>query len=286
MRFSAGLPGEQRQDKDLTAEVKKEKGLGERSGKWEKFLYPPQALEAIKSKQNEARQYHASMTLPFDNGTGILPGALIPEYREKLRVFSSEINHLVETTFLADPRKWIDWAVKEHNGTFNPANYPGCSVAADGSIAFDPDQFRTAMRKKFYFRSDPIPVPDSTQFESTVASLLGTDTESVNCRVRDAVAEGQADLMKRLLDPVKKMVETLGKDKPRIYDSLIGNVADILRVAPALNLSGNPLIDQAIKDVQALVQYEPDSLRKSEGTRDAARAAAEATLKRLQGYQF
>lgn len=285
MRFSAGLPGEQRQDKGLTAEVKKTKGLGDRSGKWDKYLYPPEALDPIKSKENEARQYHAEMTLPFDNGTGILPAGLYKEYGDKIRDFQSEIKALAEKTFLANPQQWIDWAKREHNGTFNPRNYPGCAMV-DGVVTFDPEEFRAKMRPKFYLRSEPVPVPDSTHFESTIAGMLGTDTDSINCRVRDAVAEAQAVLMKRILDPVKKMVETLSKDKPRIYETLIGNVADIIRLAPALNLSGNPAIQAAIDQVKELMQYTTEDLRDDGSKRDAARAAAEATLKRLSGYQF
>jgi hypothetical protein len=281
MRFSAGLPGETRQDRRLTQEVKSEKSLGEQSGKWNKNLYPPEALKDVKAKINEARAYHDSVTLPFDTGIGILPGVLLPEYGEKMRLFKSQIERLFEDTFLAEPERWIEWARAEHDGTFEPANYPGCS-----NEGFEPEAFRMAMRKKCYVRCEPLPVPDSTHFESTVSNLLGADTASVDAKVRDASAEAQKELMRRILAPVKHMAETLSADKPRIYETLTGNIAEICRLAPALNLTDDPTINVLLADVKALTSYAVDGLRDSKDTRDIARRQAEEVLRKLEGYKI
>lgn len=291
MRFSAGLPGEQRQDTGITEDVKRDKNLGNRSGKWEKFLYPPEALQAIKAKQNEARQYHNAVTLPFDTGIGILPAALIKEYGDRMRQFKGEVENLVESTFLADPQKWIDWACKNHNGTFDPSNYPGCHKGVIARVGYtgdawivNRDEFCAAMRPKFYFRSEPLPVPDADHFCNTVASLLGTDLESVNLRVRDAALEAQRELMSRILKPVKHMATTLGKENPRIYDTLIGNVAEIVKLAPALNLADDPELAEVVKECQKLTEYNPEVLRGSPAIREDARATAQAMVDKLQGY--
>lgn len=286
MRFSAGLPGEQRQDQGVTADVKRDKQLGERAGKWEKFLYPPEALKAIKQKQTEARDYHNAVTLPFDTGIGILPAALIKEYSDRMRDFKGQIECLVENTFLADPAQWITWARKEHNGTFDPANYPGCWRDLSGEVQFDPDKFRAAMRLKFYFRTEPLPVPDAEHFCSNVASLLGTDLEAVNLRVRDAAAEAQKELMARILTPVKKMAEVLSRKDPRIYETLTGNIRDICRVAPALNMADDPTIASLVKECEDLVRVNPETLRQSQASRDTARARAEALVAKLSSYKL
>jgi len=289
MRFSAGLPGEQRQDKNVTAEVKQQKQLGERAGKWDKYLYPPEALEAIKAKQGEAREYHNEVTLPFDTGIGILPAALIKEYGDRMRQFKGEVDNLVESTFLADPQKWIDWAVKEHNGTFEPGNYPGCQWAdqASHTVKFDQDEFRNTMRKKFYFRSEPLPVPDSEHFTAGVSSLLGTDLESVNLRVRDAAAEAQRELLSRILAPVKKMAEVLGRENPRIYETLTGNIKAICRIAPALNLADDPAIASAIQDCETLLaKFDTEGLREQPSIRRQAKDEVDNLVARLSGYKL
>lgn len=285
MRFSAGVPGEERQDPKVTSDVKRDKALGSEAGKWEKRLYPKSALATVKAKINEARAYHDSVTLPFDVGIGILPASLIMEYGDKMRLFKGQIENLVESDFLADPRQWIEWARREQNGTFEPNNYAGCKLV-NGAVEFDADAFREKMRKKFYFRCEPLPVPDCQHYTDTVASLLGTDLQSVNQRVADATIEGQRELLRRLLEPVKHMAEVLGKDKPRIFETLIGNIDAICAVAPALNLTGDAEIDRLISEVKGLTNYGTEILKESGVTRSEAQKKAQAVMDRLSAYKL
>lgn len=284
MRFSAGCPGEERQDLRVTADVKRDKALGQDAGKWEKRLYPKRALAGVKSKIAEARKYHDAVTLPFDNGVGILPAALIMEYGDRMRQFKGEVENLVNAEFLADPEQWVQWAKKEHNGTFEPQHYPGCHLDASGQIVFDADLFRSAMRKKFYVRTEPLPIPNAEHFTATVASLLGTDLESVDLRVRDAAIEGQREVFRRLLEPVKHMAEVLSKDSPRIFKTMLGSIREICKLAPKLNLAGDAELDRLIAEVESLTRYSDEVLKDSSVTRDEARKAAEALVKKLSGY--
>lgn len=311
MRFSAGLPGEQRKDPSLTSTVTSEHKLGAQAGKWLKTLYPPEALSAVKEIDNRARQYHDSVTLPFDIGIGILPAKLIKEYGDTMRQFKGERENVVESQFLKDPKRWVDWAITNHNGTFDCKLYPGCTpinrqnpaavdveaVLTGSEYVLDVEEFRTKMRKKFSFRSEPLPVPDSGQFCETVASLLGTDLESVDVRIRDAQKEAEAELIRRLIAPVKAMADKLA-EQPKLKkdgsqaadivfrDTLVTNIQDIAKVAGALNLSGDPAIDAFITEMQGLTNYAPDVLRKDKATRTEAQQKAADILKRLEGYSL
>jgi hypothetical protein len=279
MRLSIGLPGEARQDKSLTADVKSEHALGSGAGKWVKTLYPPEALEPIKKLDNEAREYHATVTLPYDAGIGILPAALIQEYSDKMRQFAGERAHLVESHFLAKYDQWVDWARVQHNGTFDASLYPGAE----------------ALREKFSFRAEPTPVPGSEQFSAAVASLLGTDVEGVNQRVAEATLDAQRELMRRLMEPVAAMAKKLAEEPKTkadgtvkditFRDSLVGNLKAIVDLAPKLNLTGDAQIDAFIVEIEPLTRYSPQVLRDDKGTRAEARQAAEALLQKLSGYQ-
>jgi len=270
MRLTIGLPGEQRQDADLSKTVKEAHNLGERSGRWIKSLYPEDALKPIKKLDNEARSFHDAVTLPFEAGIGILPAALILEYGDRMRDFKGRRENLVENHFLAKYEDWVEWAKKEHNGTFDQSMYPGVDK----------------IREKFYFRTEPLPVPSAAHFQNTVSSLLGTDVESVEERVRDATKEAQQELMRRLVKPVKYMAETLSKEKPKIFDTIISNIEDIVKLAPSLNLSGDVTIDTFVKEMQALTQFDPDRFRKSEVERAKAAASAKEVLTRLEAYKL
>jgi hypothetical protein len=302
MRLSIGLPGEARQDPGLTDDVKREHALGSGAGKWIKSLFPPEALQKIKKLDNEARAYHLAVTLPFDSGIGILPAPLVMEYGDRMRAFAAMREQLIEREFLADPQKWVDWAQRNHNGTFDPDLYPGCFPAADlpeaerlaqvlsdntpRKFLVDAEEFRSEMREKFSFRTEPLPVPDAAHFTSTMHSLLGTDAESINVRVADAMEEAQKELMKRLIAPVKAMAEKLNEAKPIFRDTLIGNLQDIAKLAPKLNLSGDPVIDGFCKEIAKLGSKDPEQLRKNTGDRSAAQVNAADLLKRLSGYKI
>lgn len=270
MRLSIGLPGDQRQDSTLTESVKAEHKLGQKSGRWVKNLYPAEALEPIRKLDGEARTYHNSVTLPFDSGIGILPAALIMEYGDRMRRFRGMREHLVDSHFLDRYDEWKEWAKQAHNGTFDESEYPPLAE----------------MKDKFYFKIEPLPVPDAAHFVGTVASLLGTDVDSVNARVTDAAKGAQQELMKRLIVPVRHMVETLSKDKPRIYDTLISNIMDIARIAPALNLEGDQQIEGFVHELTQLASCTPAVLRDSELLRLQSKQNSEELLKRLEAYKI
>lgn len=268
MRLTKGMPGEFRQDKTLTEKVKQEHNLGKKSGKWDKALFPPEALAPIKSLDGEADKYHDAVTLPFDKGIGILPAVLIESYSQKMMEFKSRRQHLVDTHFLDNYQKWIDWAKRELNGTFDASEYP------------DPEE----MRKKFYFRTEPVPVPDSTHFESNVTSLLGLDAESVNIRVEDATKEAQRVLLSRMIEPLTHMANKLKEDKPKIFETMITNIAEIAELVPKLNLTDDPALNQFAADMERLAKTDTDLLRESKVERTQRQQEAEALMKRLSGY--
>jgi hypothetical protein len=274
MRLTLGMPGETRTDRDFTDKVITEKGMGVKSGKWNKSLYPDKALKQIKKLDGEIRKYHNAVTLPFDSGIGILPCALIQEYSDRMRDFAAKRKVLVKSDFLDRYDEWVEWARVAHNGTFDPELYPGVDE----------------IREKFYMETSPIPIPDCTHYEDTVASLLGTDLDSINRKVEDAGKEAQRELMRRLIEPVKKlssrMVEIMDQANPIVYESLTGNIKDISELAPKLNLSGDPAIDQFAKDMKQLSLFTKEEIKSSKAARIEARDKADAMLTRLEGYRI
>lgn len=317
MKFSGGVPGTSRKDKRTTEEVKVTKHLGKDAGKWIADLYPPEVLDPVKKKIAEARTFHAKVTFPFgvapdeseageDNkapapiaGIGILPAAMIQEYTDTMRQFSGELAKLADD-FLQDPQKYVDWAMLQHNGTFDPKNYPGCTRLQSGEVVLDVGKFREVMRKRIYLRTEPLPVPDSEQFSAGVMSLLGVDAQSVDLRVRDAGKEAQRELLARMQDPVLHMASKLAgvtcncracKGRPAktgaFRDTLVQNIRDIASLVPKLNLDDDPNLNGFAQEMQAaLGSYEADSLRDDESKRKEAADKAQALFKKMSGYKL
>lgn len=285
MQLSAGMPGKHRKDRALSNQVKSDKHLGANSGNWVKNRFPEWALQPLEKLVTEARAYHAAVTLPFSNGVGILPAALIVEYGERMRDFTRRFHAQAVDHFQKRYPEMIEWAKSEHNGTFDATDYP--EVAE--------------LMKSFYMKTEPIPVPDAGHFESTMKSLLGVDADSVNIRVQDAMQEAQRELMKRMIEPVKAMAAKLAEqpkmrklkdgstepyESPVFRDTLIQNVKDIAGLAPKLNIAGDPAIDGFVAEMQKLTVYEPDALRKSANERETAAAKAKAVLAKLEQYKI
>lgn len=276
MRLSIGLPGENRQDRDITEKTKSAEHLGTNAGKWIKNLFPPEALAPLKKLDGEARAYHAAVTLPFDAGVGILPAALILEYAERMREFASKRQNLIQAHFVPKYPEFIEWARKEHNGSFDASLYPAVET----------------MLEKFYFKTEPLPVPDAVHFENTVASLLGTDVDSVNARVQDATKEAQRELLRRMIEPVKAMAAKLaekpkeGKESPIFRDTLVTNLREIVDLAPKLNITGDAQIDAFVAEMKPLVAVGPQELRENASVRGYAASKAAEVLKKLEGYSL
>lgn len=272
MRMSAGLPGNNRTDKKLSDSVKSEHSLGVKSGRWVKVKYPDWALAPLEKLVTEARAYHAKVTLPFDAGIGILPALLIVEYGDKMRQFKGQFDNLVQSHFVPRYPEIVDWARLEHNGTFDLSDYPPVED----------------LLGSFYFKTEPLPVPDAAHFEGAMSSLLGVDAEGVNIRVQDAMQEAQRELMSRMIEPVRAMAVKLSEGKEDICfrDSLIGNIRDIAELVPKLNIAGDEAINDFAADMLALTWYSPQVLREDLATRSEAQKLADATMKRLAGYNF
>lgn len=306
MRASFTLCSKHRKDKAVTAEVTAQKGIQPGTGSWNKDLYPKGSLDAIASKQNEARAYHTRTTLPFGTasededgatdavgGIGILPAALVVEYGEKMRQFSGELAKLRDD-FCARAEEWVKWAMMAHNGTFEPANYPGCEILPDGTPKVDLAVFRDKVGRKIGMKWEVVPFAHTgaAGIADKLAAVLGVDPASVDVRVADAERQARVDLMARLMAPVAEMAKKLveqpkaGKDDIIFRDTLVGNIADICKLAPALNMTGDAEIDRLVGEVEKLTRYAPDTLRADKTTRAEAANLAAETLKRLSGYQL
>jgi hypothetical protein len=276
MRFSVGMPGKSRKDKNLTKQVQGQHALGKESGGWVKNRFPKWALEPLEKVAGQARTYHDAITLTFDAGIGILPSALVMEYREKMGEFCSRFESLVQSHFVPKYEEMIDWAKYAQNGTFDQSDYP----AVDELLA------------SFTFRVEPMPVPESSHFTATMSSLLGVDSLSVDQRIADVALEAQREVLRRLIEPVRKLAEKLveapknGKLDIVYRDSLIGNILEIADLAPKLNIADDPAINAFAKEIRSLARFEPDILRESKGTRQTIADEAAATLKRLEAYKI
>lgn len=301
MRLSLGLPGKSKKDKKTTAEVRAEKTMTQ--GRWINDLYPEGALDGVSKLQGEAGAYHRKVTFPFGGsgeddgpdairGVGVLPGKLIIEYQKMMAEFREKMEVQVER-FLDRGQEYVTWAAVNQNGAFDARNYPGSSMSASGEVTLDMGAWRSAMRKRFYLRHEPLPVPDKEHFSESMSELLGVDADSVTERVRDVGVEMQRELLRRMSQPVVHMAHKLAgqtcpcaacKGRPSktnsFHDSLVGNVQEIVELIPAMNLGGDPQIAEFGRLMAGLTVVGPATLKGDAAERErVAKAAADIAAK-------
>lgn len=244
VRLSIGMLSNARQDPAITTDVKTLHKLAGKAGRWIKYKLPEEALTPIRKVASAARAAHYFHSLPWDEGTALLPVGARAKYESAITEYRDAFNAEADGFIEAYPA-WIEAAKLMHNGTFNECDYPA------------PDKARL----EFTFGWEVWPMPSSSHFDATLRGLYGEALEETTAkRVADAVN----DTWQRLLEPVRHMALKLADPDAIFRDSLVDNVREVCQLVPALNLTGDQRIAQAVQAIQQqLASLNPDNLRES-----------------------
>jgi len=268
-----GLPGNFRKDVAVTQKVLLQEQMGVEAGKWQKQLYPKSALRGLQAWAADVRQWHYTRTLVYpDDSWAILPAALHLDYTQAMAAAKADFA-LLKAAFEAGFSGFVDWAKAQQNGNFDASCY---------------DQAETM--QKFAFGVAFRPVPASTQYEATLASLLGADAQAVDSYVAEAALAAQRDLWQRVLDILKEVQGLRGRERKPKEDFIKGlfeRLKELESLVPKLNLDGDSRLDDLAAETSAAFKAEnPMVVRDSEVERESAAQKADALVRKLQGYNI
>jgi hypothetical protein len=257
-------------DRKVTAKAIADNHAAPKSGRFSKSLLPEEALETLGTLCNEAREYHYSVTRPWkDDGKRILPSALVIDYTSRMRglkyKFATEV-----AIFLKDYPSHVEAARTTLNGMFSAADYPDAEK----------------LRERFSFQFELEPIPSADDFRITMVSEEFEEAKvELEQRVAAAVESSRVDLWQRLAEPLRAIVHRLGTPDATFRDSLLGNLRDLLKLLPALNIEGDVnLAALADECAQKIAIYGPDYLRHDALKRRAVAGDAQSILDRMAGY--
>jgi hypothetical protein len=257
-----------KKDKAATLELTQDKGAVSSAANVHKNLLPDsKELEAVQKWATSYRTWIYEQTLPWDDSGWRIGRVLrhmdfMAESGDRMR----EGDTLVDT-FLQAYAAEIEQAKFTLNSMFNPSDYPGVNE----------------VRSKFSFSLDVSPLPNCEDFRvvdgvpaDEVTRLVGIAEHAVEDRVAAAMKEAYT----RLHTVVAKMAGTLrqydNKEIKKFNDTLVTNIADLVAVIPALNVTGDPALDALAKEAARLVDYDPSDLRNDELSRKAAQQDAQS----------
>lgn len=268
LRF--GLPRQSRQDKQKSRKVEQEAHAQKGVSRYSVFYFQHEedgnkadALESLKAFFNAWRSEHNRLTRPWDGGTRLLPAPLVERYMQMDTRMKTEAP--IQKT--AAREAYPDWKITaptRMGQLYEPENFPTLEEFTE-DISWD---------------SSMIPLPVAAQWRQIkfiAPNISATLEATTNERIVKAVAEAHEQTWKDVLQPIQHIVDTLSKNKPRIFDSLIGNLTGILELVPAFNIAGDSQLNQLAKSAQqTLAGINPDDLRTDPDLR-------KQTLKNAQG---
>lgn len=223
----------------------------ENAGRFNKRLVDPDMLKAIGKVATEMYNYHLSMTLPWtDGGTRLIPAVKLVEYKTKMYEFQNRFENEV-SRFCINYDQYVEEAKTRLGDLYRSEEYPPCD----------------ALRHKFGVRLSFSPIPTlSDDFRIEASIDQGAFRHELDMTIKQRHIDAVRDLATRAKKAVTPLVAAIkrssGGDKSRFSQSLIENIRNLVEIIPAMNYTNDPTIAQMANDLQDLVKYDKDTLKK------------------------
>lgn len=266
-------------DRDVTDAVNADFKADKKAGRYNKRLVDAQFLEGISSAHSKARAAHRLLTLPWeDDGTRVL----------------ANVGYINYTSVMKDCRLKAEGAIKEFLSDLQPAVNEAKVRLGD---MFNADDYPSAddLKSKFGFDVEIKPMPEGKDFRAKLSDDAVKDiVKDIERRSDQRLETAMKDVFSRVQEMVSRMSERLREFTPSkdgkkasgiIRDSLVYNINELADLMPALNVTGDPRIDELAKQLKAdLVEHSPEILRADPKVRQDTMKKADQILKKVKTY--
>lgn len=256
-------------DRNVTKQVQVQHGASEDSGDFRKALVEKAAIKALNTSAGNIRALHYKLTLPWDDeGARLLPSKTYQKYQDEMRILRYE-----------DERLRNDFV----------AVYPQLVASAKVRLGtmYDPNDFPdvTELPAKFDVKLSFTPVPDAADFRADVADEAAQDIKEQIEAERDAKFQGaMRDCFRRVEAVVSRISNTLSKEEPRIFETLITNAQDIVKAMADLNLADDPKLNEFCESLDAMLPKNTAILKADPELRKQIASDADELLAKMVGY--
>lgn len=256
-------------DRKVTDEVTTNKAASRSAARVNKnLLADDEKLEAINKYAANFRNWLYAETLPWSNsGLRLIPTAKFFDFKQTLDAYKSEFEDLVNNFVQEYPTRIAAQAFKL-GSMFDRSEYPDAQEIAS----------------KFKFSYCFSPVPEAGHFLVDLGEEMEKELKEEYAKAyEDRVNTAMKDLWTRLKDHLDKIAERLTPDpdgKNKIFrDSLVDNVLDLCGMLRDLNVTNDPNLEKARKEVEMLLSgVVADDLRKNEEIRKDVKSEVDAIL--------
>lgn len=250
-------------DKQVSEEVDASKGTKVKAGNYRKnLLAGVKELDDIKNFVGNFRNWHYKQTMPWsDSGIRLLTLKQYLPYVSEVNAKMTEFNDM-KNNFVTLYPNLISQMAFQLGSLFNRDEYPSQDEIA----------------RKFYFNVDYYPLPEAGDFRVDVGNEALADLQQQYAsRYSNKLNEAMRDVWGRLhstLTHLSDRLESSDDGTKKVFrDSLIGNATELCGMLTNLNVTNDPNLEQARKDLeQALLGVTAKDLRESVLVREDVRA--------------
>lgn len=255
-------------DYKTTEEVRAMKNASHGANRSIKFLlrdndYFKECASAIRA----LRTYNEKVTIPWeDGGLRALPIEHYFEYGAKTRDLQARISAGV-TNFVANLDELKEEDRNRMGDLFDEADYP------------TPEQLEEMYQVDIHLV--PLQNLDDIRVripEEDIAKMKRGCEDLFEEKLRNA----SMHLWDRLYKSIKRMVDNL-EGNARIYDTMIGNIVDLVQMLPSLNIGDDPELAYMAREIEDRIvkRYTTDDIKSDSAVRERAHDDAQEMLDKI-----
>lgn len=258
-------------DKKVSEEVDQAKNTRVKAGNYHKHLLAGNPhLDAVNKYAAKVRLWNTQQTIPWsDNGGRIvtMENLFNGGYKRQLD------DHKVEFERLADNFIQV---------------YPTLISAAAFQLGdlFDRDEYPEpeAIRNKFRFNYTLIPLPTSGDFRIDIGEQAKNELmQQYEQHFNDRLNSAMRDVWGRLHECLSHMSERLESDengKRKVFHgTLITNARELVGLLRRLNVTNDPTLEQARRDLEAaLTNADTETIKDSDYVRETVKSKVDAII--------
>ena len=221
------------------------------------------------------RLWHNNATLPWaTKGPRLLATSMFMDYKSELNVRRDTFNKMAQEFYF---------------------EYPSLKLTAQSSLGAlaNPEDYPTLeeVQTRFAFRTVFSPIPESGDFRLDAAAqdlkeLREQYEADFNSRLATAVRKPWERLHKWIVGMSEKLTDKdAGEDevKKRYYDTLITNAQSMCALLTHLNLTNDPQLEQARRDLElTMLGADIDVIKESPEVRKGMKDKLDAILKQYE----
>jgi predicted DNA-binding protein YlxM (UPF0122 family) len=219
------------------------------------------------------RLYHNEMTLPWSNkGARILPVASVLEYKQNMNQFRTQYEAMCNNLY-TQYANLVSTAQANLGALYKASDYPDVED----------------IKSKYGLRLVFSPLPEAGDFRldtanEDMAALREEMAASYEADFQDRLAKAVREPWDRLHDELRALSNKLhdvegDETKKRYHDSLITNPQQLCSLLTKLNITNDPQLEEARRDLErALVGVEIEDIKEYGHVRSDVKAKVDAII--------